>query len=88
MRKIIYQYIIDWQSKGYSDCIPDEGNPRLEQLHKIPSYKKIAIAILRNDSSLQSLGVVAKKSKYYHMLKKIEIEGRDNYVLPNQIAMF
>ena len=88
MRRIIYQYVIDWERKGYSDGIPDEGNPRLEQLHKIPSYRKIAVAILRNDRGLQSLGIAPKKSVYYHALKKIEIEGRDNFVLPNQIQMF
>ena len=88
MRKAIYQYIIDWEQRGYSSGIPDEGNQRLEQLHKIPSYRKIAIAILRNDVSLQSLGAGKKKSICYHTLKKIEIESRDNYVLSNQIKLF
>jgi len=42
---------------------------------KVPSYKRIAIAILRNDISY--LGYDRPKSKYYSILKRIEIDARE-----------
>lgn len=72
MKKIINTYIKDWESKGYSDGIPDEVPVRLDQLNKAPSYKRICIAILSND--LSQIGVKRETSKYYHILKRIELE--------------
>lgn len=65
---------------GYCSGIPDQVPDRLMELKKAPSYKAIAIAILKNDSSLKSLGFEPKKSEYYHILKKIEIASRPNQV--------
>jgi len=42
----------------------------------VPNYKKIAIALLKNDYNLISLGYDAPKSKYYSILKRIEIDAR------------
>jgi len=47
------------------------------KLQLAPSYKAIAIAILKNDHSLKSLGFEEKKSGWYHALKKIEISQRE-----------
>jgi len=66
---------MDWESKCYFNGIPDEAP--LDIKDKVPSYKRIAMAILNNDYPLQSLGFTPKKSKYYHELKKIEIEQRN-----------
>lgn len=77
MKKRIENYIAEWEKKGYSKGIPDEAPVRLSQLNKVPSYKKICLAILNNDHTLKSLGFIAKKSKYYHILKRIEIDARD-----------
>jgi len=43
----------------------------------VPSYRKIAIAILKNDNSLKTLGLNTFISKYYSCYKKIEIEQRN-----------
>jgi predicted phosphoadenosine phosphosulfate sulfurtransferase len=75
MKNKIIQYITDWESKCYYNGIPDEAP--IEIKDKVPSYKRIALAILNNDHALQSLGFTPKKSKYYHELKKIEIEQRN-----------
>ena len=80
MRKKIEKYIKTWESRGYSDGIPDEVPLRLSQLKLAPSYKQIAIAILKNDIPLKSLGFEPKKSKYYHALKKQEIFERGDRV--------
>jgi len=44
----------------------------------VPSYKRIALAILNNDHPLESLGFTPKTSIFYSALKRIEIEAREN----------
>jgi predicted phosphoadenosine phosphosulfate sulfurtransferase len=75
MKSNINQYIETWMDRCYFKDIPDESPDEI--IDKVPSYKRIAIAILKNDYPLKSLGFTPKKSKYYSMLKKIEIEERN-----------
>lgn len=77
MKLIIEDYIAMWEKRCYSDGIPDEVPTRIAQLNKAPSYKKICIAILNNDHCLKSLGFEPVKSKYYHLLKRMEIDARE-----------
>lgn len=35
---------------------------------RAPSYKQVAMAILKNDVSMKSLGFVPKRSKYYDLV--------------------
>lgn len=72
MKKEINHYIKTWEQKCYFDGIPDEVPTRIDQLNKAPSYKRIALAILKND--LELIGVTPKKTKYYSMLKRIELK--------------
>jgi len=44
---------------------------------RVPSYKAIGLAILKNDLALQSLGFSGENSEWYSILKKIEIAERD-----------
>tara|TARA_R110001632_G_scaffold1171_2_gene4713 strand:- start:10187 stop:10390 length:204 start_codon:yes stop_codon:yes gene_type:complete len=53
--------------------IPDEVMPRLDELNKVPSYKRIALAILNND--IDKIGN-RKKSKWYSELKRIELSAK------------
>lgn len=78
MKEKIEEYIKQWKVKGYYSDIPDEANRRLEQLNKVPSYRKICMAILKNDYPLKTLGYTPVKSKFYHAYKKIELELRNN----------
>ncbi len=87
MKHEIEEYIREWETKCYLNGIPDEAPIRLSQLNKVPSYKKICIAILNNDNCLKSLGYEPKKSKYYHLLKRIEIEQRVSNK-PKQLKLF
>jgi len=75
-QKAIEDYFKKWSDKGYPDDIPDSVPDELMRLNLAPSYKAIAMAILKNDTNLHSLGGVVKKSKYYSILKKIEIDAR------------
>ena len=76
MREEINKYIKTWEERCYSDGIPDEAPERLERLNKVPSYRRICLAILKNDYQLKTLGKTPKKSKYYDILKKIELKAR------------
>ena len=72
----VKEYTENWTSKGYEAGIPDEVPDVLMKLGLAPSYKAIAMALLKNDMNLESLGFSPKKSKWYSILKKIEIDAR------------
>jgi len=54
---------------------------------RVPSYKAIAIAILKNDYYLHSLGFSQKQSRYYYALKEIE-NSRNSVDENNQQELF
>lgn len=67
-------YIKWYMDRGYEDGIPDEGDYRLEQSGKIPSWRRICRTLLRNDYWCKGLGFSpTKRSAYDHykqMMKK------------------
>ncbi len=73
----IKQYVESWQTKGYQDGIPDEVPQVLMKLGLAPSWKAIALALLKNDSNFESLGFTAPISKWYSAFKRVEIEERN-----------
>jgi predicted phosphoadenosine phosphosulfate sulfurtransferase len=74
VQKKITEYIKQWEIRCYQNGIPDDAP--IEIIDKVPSYKKICMALLKNDNNLISLGYEPKKSKYYSILKRIEIDAR------------
>ena len=72
MENEVRQYIEDWEKKCYKAGIPDEVILGLS--NRVPNYKTIALCILSND--LSKIGVKKPVSKYYSILKRIEIENR------------
>jgi predicted phosphoadenosine phosphosulfate sulfurtransferase len=76
MKKKINSYIYLWKKRDYELDIPDEVPDELMNLNLAPSYKAIALAILKNDHSMQSLGFTPKPSKIYSVIKKEEIMKR------------
>jgi predicted phosphoadenosine phosphosulfate sulfurtransferase len=74
VHKKVTDYIKTWESRGYKEGIPDEAPFELKD--KVPSYKNICIALLKNDMNLTSLGYKPKYTKYYSVLKRIEIDAR------------
>lgn len=74
------QYLQTWSLCGYPDGIPDEVPDALMRLNLAPSWKAIAIAILKNDLQFTSLGFPAPQSGWYSALKRVEIEARDGGV--------
>lgn len=75
MQDQISEYIKTWESRCYySDGLPDEVPNEISSM--VPSYKRIAQAILKNDHALKSLGFTPKKSMWYNELKRIELTER------------
>lgn len=65
----INRYVKTWEGRCYFKGIPDEAPKEIED--KVPSYKMIALAILKND--LSYIGVEPPKSEYYSLLKCAEL---------------
>ena len=76
MKEKILNYIKTWEQRCYHEGIPDEAPYELEIRNKVPSYRKICIAIMKNDYSLKTLGFNPQKSIYYNELKRIELNER------------
>jgi len=72
--KRVERYINAWMQCGYSDDIPDEVPNELMQLGIAPSYKAIAIAILKNDIYFHSLGFPATPTPWYYALKSVQFK--------------
>jgi predicted phosphoadenosine phosphosulfate sulfurtransferase len=76
MQGKIQLYLTTWRRHGYSDGIPDVVPEELMQENLAPSYRAIALAILKNDHAMQSLGFSPDESKWYRELKRLEISQR------------
>ncbi len=76
MQQRIAHYIATWRRRGYEQGIPNEVPSELMRLNLAPSYRAIALAILRNDHACQSLGYTPPHSSWYQELKHIEIIQR------------
>lgn len=72
----IKNYIDSWEAKGYFTGIPDEAPIELEKTGLVPSYRKICIALMKNENNLESLGFSRKKCDSYKEIKRLEIENR------------
>lgn len=86
MEQRIKSYIRLWENRCYKNGIPDKADERLESFGLVPSYRRICIAILKNDPSLKTLGFTPKHSNYYSDLKHIELKTRKGMVI--QLKLF
>lgn len=55
-------FITTWEARCYLQGIPDEVPAKVAKAMRAPSYKAIALAILRNDHNLHALGFAEKDS--------------------------
>ncbi len=76
MREKILAWIAKWEKQGYPNGLPDEADAKLEALGKVPSYRVICKAILKNDVALSSLGYTRAPCEAYSAIKRIEIAAR------------
>ena len=75
MRTRIENYIKLWENRCYPEGLPDEVPMEINDM--VPNYRRIAIAILRNDVALKSLGFTPKPCEAYNNLKRIGIAKRN-----------
>jgi hypothetical protein len=91
IRRKIAQYVRVWERRGYPAGIPDEAPARLEQLGKVPSYRLICIALMKNDKNLLYLGFSRPECQLYNELKRQEFLMKGKAVWtskPEQRKMF
>ena len=79
----VNKYVKTWKERCYESGIPDESPAEIED--KVPSYKRIALCLLKNDMNLTGLGFSKSKSYYYDELKKQELEKKG---LIKQLSLF
>lgn len=72
VRQKIARYEATWIARGYPEGIPDEVPEALAAEGLAPSWKAVAIALLKNDMHLTSLGFSAPYSEWYGAIKRAE----------------
>lgn len=85
MRKKIENYVSEWEKRCYKNGIPEEVPLRIDQLNKAPSYKALVRAIMKNDTTLKTIGFTPKKCNTYHEFKRIELSKRNKNI---QLKLF
>jgi predicted phosphoadenosine phosphosulfate sulfurtransferase len=64
----IYEKI--WESRCYKDGIPEEIPAKLSKTLRVPSYKALALAILKNDFQFYSIGFPQRESEILNAIIK------------------
>ena len=62
-RMKVDKFLSWWALRGYVDGIPDEADPAEEAKRSLPSWRRIAKALLRNDYWCKGLGFTQHKSQ-------------------------
>jgi predicted phosphoadenosine phosphosulfate sulfurtransferase len=75
-RHDITKWVEIWKSRGYSHDIPDQAPDIFEQENMAPSYRRICLAIMKNDIQLQSLGYNREPCQVYNVIKRAELKQR------------
>lgn len=68
-----------WQVQGFQNGIPDEADPELENSRKIPSWRRIAKSLLRNDYWCKGLSFSQHRSDAYERYVKYIKEKRKQW---------
>lgn len=84
MIKEVSSFVKTWEERCYKDGIPDNIPPEI--FHRVPSYRMIAMAILKNDVSI--IGVERKPCEAYIKLKRHEISKRPGFKPSTQLSLF
>lgn len=76
-------YCQTWEARCYVDGIPDEAIEALEKINRVPSYKSIAMCILKNDLMLRGIGFTEEEGNLAKELRRIkrEFDAETNLVL-------
>lgn len=69
------KFIVGWKKRGY-EFIPDEAPHELEVKQWVPSWKRMARCVLRNDFYCKGLGQTQPLSEAYQKFKSIQSNRR------------
>jgi predicted phosphoadenosine phosphosulfate sulfurtransferase len=69
------KFIVGWKKRGYN-TIPDEAPNTLEVKSWVPSWRRMARCILRNDFYCKGLGQTQPKSEAYEKFKSIKYKNK------------
>lgn len=69
-RDKIAVFIHWWREKRHIDIV-DAADPKLEAKRKVPSWRRVAKVILRNDYLCKGLSFTQTKSGYYHKYREL-----------------
>lgn len=79
------RYVFWFRSRGYPDGIPDKADPRMEANGKVPSWRRVCKALLRNDYWCRSLGFSPTKSAAYDKyMSLMRTRRREWNILPDK----
>lgn len=73
MKEKVLAWVKKWEGRGYSNGIPDEADIGIELAERAPSYRRICMAIMKNDVQLESLGYTREVCPTYMSLKREEL---------------
>jgi predicted phosphoadenosine phosphosulfate sulfurtransferase len=76
----VKEYITTWSKRCYSKDIPDEVSKKVMASGRAPSYKQIAIAILKNDMQMHTLGFT--KPAWNEQMRAVELGRVANNLQP------
>ena len=68
----VKEYEETWVARCYSNGIPDEVSDTLMNSGRVPSYRAIALCLLKNDLHLRGIGFGRTESKTVDTLIKIK----------------
>ena len=75
-RERFNKFVSWWESRDYEGGIPDEAPYELEAEKVVPSYRRMAKCILRNDYWCKGLSFTQPKSEAYKKYVKLKKEGK------------
>lgn len=73
----IFTYIKWWEDRGYKNGIPDEAPAVLEAKRKVPSWRRVAKSLLRNDYWCKGLGFTQHKTDAYKKYLELKKKQRE-----------
>lgn len=68
-----------WYDRGYPDGVPDSANRKKEAAKKVPSWRRICKALLRNDYWCKGLSFTQHKSTAYDKYLKVMKRRRQEW---------
>jgi len=78
-RNKIAMFLHWYAERGYPDGIPDEADRKQEESRKVPSWRRICKALLRNDYWCKGLSFSQHKSDAYERYLKIMRKRREQW---------